>query len=190
MLVLSIATCHQIKTFWERRPLQTLDLNSHIPVKMHIQDTALAGINQGAAKNRISAAVADHCGEVDAENVSIPMQDRRLPWNLGAQSQRLPPNLLTHRITQRRLIRDPQHAVPEPVGDGTVLHPVYELFHLFRSYRFRFLWTLRFPSSVGVIETGVSFLPSVELNHQDISSPSRSTLDPGSCRTGASFGSR
>ena len=44
-------------------------MNSHDTAKMHIQDTALAGINRGAAKDRLSLAVADHCGEVAAGNV-------------------------------------------------------------------------------------------------------------------------
>jgi hypothetical protein len=42
----------------------------------------------------------------------------------AVQRHRLPPNVLTHRITQRRLVQEPQHAVTEPVGDGTVFHPV------------------------------------------------------------------
>ena len=42
---------------------------------MHIHNSALAGINQGAANGRISAAVADLCKEVAAENVSIQIWD-------------------------------------------------------------------------------------------------------------------
>ena len=51
--------------------MQTVDLNPHYMVKMHIHDSALAGINRSAANGRISAAVADQCGEVDAGKVSI-----------------------------------------------------------------------------------------------------------------------
>lgn len=48
-----------------------MDLNPHVPAKMHIHDSVLAGINRGAANGRISAAVADHYGEVAAGNVHI-----------------------------------------------------------------------------------------------------------------------
>jgi hypothetical protein len=55
-----------LNEFCEHRPLRSGDLNGHDTVKMHIHDSGLAGINRGAAKGRISAAVADHYEEFDA----------------------------------------------------------------------------------------------------------------------------
>jgi hypothetical protein len=64
--VLSIATCHYAREFSKRHPLRSADLNRHDTMKMHIHNGPVDGINQGAANGRISAIVADQCGQVDA----------------------------------------------------------------------------------------------------------------------------
>ena|ERR1022692_2333536 len=69
--LLSIATCHTAIAMTPRHPLRIPMLNSHDPAKMHIQDTALGGINRGASNAGISPAVADQHREDDAGNVSI-----------------------------------------------------------------------------------------------------------------------
>src|ERR1035441_9086348 len=59
------------RRFGDDHPLRSVNLNPHDTEKLHIHDSGLVGINRSAANDRISAAVADHEGEVDAGNMAI-----------------------------------------------------------------------------------------------------------------------